>query len=434
MKKNSRDSLRKSVLVFSFFLLSFLHVILIFNIRVFDCPSDWLCLTSSCYWAFLGMIEPGLWVVGLLLMFLDLKQDGKFGDYLKTCYSFWPVFLFVFLALLSVGWSVLKGITVFQVFILAATTLAGVYIGFTYRLHRIMDYLGWFFGFVIVFSLFNVFAPSNPGVMTEPYYKGGWRGIFWHRNYLGCFMSISLALALIRLLTLKKQLSIQFFGNLLLFLFSGILVYKSKSATGLLSAIILLGLVFLIFIWIRVRKYLKPTHYLAIVIFFILGSVLVLTNLDFIFALLDRNVSLTGRLPMWQYVFEHLVSKRPLLGYGYGAIWHFSGVRNGLAETLNWSTPVLIGDNGFVDIFLHLGLAGVIILVGLVIGACYFSFRYLLQEPGLLSAFPLTFMAFFLVTNITLSMILESESFVWMIALANIVCIKTKSLKNCSLH
>ena len=158
---------------------------------------------------------------------------------------------------------------------------------------------------------------------------------------------------------------------------------------------------------------------------FVFGLI-IFSNLDFLFGLLGRNTSLTGRIPMWEYLFQQLVFTRPWLGFGYGAIWHFHGLRNGLALILHWGTQVMIGDNGFIDIILHLGVSGLSVLVALIVSGFYNAIKFIKQKRTLISAFPIIILVFVMVSNITLSLILESEVFVWIIAIAAIVAIRNE--------
>ena len=379
-----------------------------------------------------GKLELVFWAIGLVFMFLDLISDQKVKEYFKACLSVWPVFIFVFLALMSVSWSILKWITLFKVIILIFTTLAGIYLGFTFNSKKFLEILGWYFLFVVGFSLVYIFVPPYHGIMFQTYYKEAWRGIFWHRNYFACFLSLALALGLIRLVMNRRSFSIKNLAEAAFFVFYAFLLYKTKSATGLISALFLCGLVLLIYIWTKVQHVLKEKHYIYFGLFIMILVIFVFTNLDFLFGLLGRSTSLTGRVPMWDYLLKNIINQRPVLGYGYGAVWHFEGLRTELSKILGWGIdfPILIGDNGFVDIFLHLGVVGVLVLVGLLITAIVISIRYLIKEKTVESALPLVILGFVLVTNISLSMILESESFVWMITLAGIVIVRKRAISD----
>jgi len=92
---------------------------------------------------------------------------------------------------------------------------------------------------------------------------------------------------------------------------------------------------------------------------------------------------------------------------------------------LDWSYRTLIGDNGFIDILVNLGVVGLVIFVGLLVLGIYFAVKHLSRKRTLVSAFPLIFFVFVLVANISLSLLLESESFTWFLGVALVVSIRS---------
>ena len=129
---------------------------------------------------------------------------------------------------------------------------------------------------------------------------------------------------------------------------------------------------------------------------------------------------------MWEYLFQHVINQRPWLGYGYGVIWHLEGFIFELADHVNWEIAVTLGDNGFIDILLHMGGVGLAVLLGLMTMGFIRGIRYFLQERTMMASFPILVLVFSLVANISLSLILEVESLVWIIAVATMVSIGNK--------
>ena len=179
--------------------------------------------------------------------------------------------------------------------------------------------LSWLFVVVCLGSFFFVFFFPSLGVMSVTFYNGVWAGIFWHRNYLGCFMALSMVVFLVNLLVSRKPLRFHFFFNLIFFFVAAFLLFESKSATGIITAMVLLFVTFLIFIWTVLHRKLKIEHYFIFLGVIIIGVILILSNLNFLFGLLGRNSSLSGRIPMWTYLFDNFISHRIMLGYGYGS-------------------------------------------------------------------------------------------------------------------
>jgi exopolysaccharide production protein ExoQ len=425
MENNKVANFRKGILIGLFFFLTLYHAISIFGIRGIDCPSNWLTLTGACILTKSLYLEMMLWVAAILLMVLELKWGHGFQKFLHFCVSNWPVFVFVLLAVVSLIWSILLGAALSKVFVLIAATFAGIYFGSQFRISKILQILSWMFIIICVGSLFFIFFLPDLGVMSFEIYGGAWAGIFWHRNYLGCIMALGMAVFLINLLSLRKPIRFQFFLNLVFFFVAAFLIFKSKSATGTITAVVLLFVTILIYVWTLIRQKLRIKHYLIFLGVLLIGVVAVLLNLNFLLGILGRNTSLTGRIPMWTYLFNNFISHRLILGYGYGSFWHLEGIRVGIAQVLDWSYPVLIGDNGFVDILVNLGVVGLVIFIGLMTTGIYFAVKKLLQKRTLISAFPLIYFVFFLVANISLSLILESESFTWFLGVALVVSIRS---------
>ena len=425
MEKHKLANYRKGILIGLFFFLTLYHAFYIFGIRGIDCPSNWLTLTGPCILTKSLFLEMMLWVAVILLMMLELKWEHGLHKFFHTCISNWPVFIFILFAVSSLIWSIQVGASVSKVFPLIASTLAGIYIGSKFELHKILRMLAWLFVALCLGSLFFVFVFPSIGIMQYYFFRGGWAGIFWHRNYLGCFMALGITVFLVNILSSRKPFRFNFYLDITFFFIAAFLLFKSKSATGIITAVVLLITTLLFYGWAILQRKLKLKHYLILGGVLILGIAITLINLDFLFGLLGRDTSLTGRIPMWTYLYNNVISQRLLFGYGYGALWFFEGFRVGFAAILGWSWPIMIGDNGFVDILAHLGVVGLVILIGLLIIGIYLAVKHLLQKGTLISAFPIIFFVFVLVANISLSLILETEVFTWMLGVALIASIRS---------
>ena len=272
-------------------------------------------------------------------------------------------------------------------------------------------------GVVLLSYVFVLFLPQI-SIMHDPFYRGAWNGIFWHRNYLGCFAALAAGLALLHLLQWRSLLRWQRLLTILLLVSSVLLVVKSKSATGLITLLALIAACVLLALWLKWGHHLRRRDYAWILGVLGLVAVLILVNLNFLFGLLGRNTSLTGRVPMWSYVYHNLFAQRPLLGYGYQAIWALDGIRNQLGDIFHWDS-VVMGDNGLVDMALHLGVVGLVYLFILFIEAVFRSFRCLREQRQAESFLPLLLLLFTLVGNIALSLFLQSETFVWALLVAS---------------
>jgi O-antigen ligase len=73
----------------------------------------------------------------------------------------------------------------------------------------------------------------------------------------------------------------------------------------------------------------------------------------------------------------------------------------------------VIGDSGYVDILLQVGIVGLAALTGVLLWAVAAAVRTLRRERGMTFAAPLILTTYMLVANVTLSYFLEKESFTW---------------------
>jgi exopolysaccharide production protein ExoQ len=422
MQQRQVAHIRKAILVGLVLFLGIFRSIIYFALRGANCPSQWLTPIGSCQFNNVSL-ELVLWAVAAILLLLELFWDHDWQGFSQAIRSNWLVFAFVGLAVTSLIWSILFSITLGKVLVLIGSTILAIYIGHIYRIEKIIKSLVWFYLFVCIASVVFVLFLPDIGIMADPFYQGAWNGIFWHRNYLGCFMALGIVIFLVNLIASKKPRKMYFYLNLVMLIFSVFLLIKSKSATGIITTFVLVGLVAVLFAWIKWNNKLKPVNYYGFGCVMVAAVIFLFAKLQFFLGLLGRNTSLTGRVPMWGYLFQHLINQRPWLGYGYGAIWHLQGIRMELAQIFNWNAPVLIADNGFIDILLHLGIIGIAVLVSLIVLGFIRGIKYLLKERTLEAAIPILILTFGLIANITLSLILETETLVWIIALATLTSI-----------
>ncbi len=102
---------------------------------------------------------------------------------------------------------------------------------------------------------------------------------------------------------------------------------------------------------------------------FVSVSVVMVVWPDFLFTLLGKDVTLTGRTEIWSAVLDS-IAKRPLLGYGYQAFWlGLQGESYRVILAVSW--VLAQAQNGFLDVMLEMGVAGLTIVL-LVFG---FAFR-----------------------------------------------------------
>jgi exopolysaccharide production protein ExoQ len=131
---------------------------------------------------------------------------------------------------------------------------------------------------------------------------------------------------------------------------------------------------------------------------------------------------------LWAGLLE-IAGRRPWLGHGFGAFWTIDANREEIRQLAGWPSQPLIADNGLLDIYLHLGVIGVLVFVGILVVAAIRAFRYGTQCRTLDAFFPLLVLAYALVGNISFSLFAESEVFVWMLIVAGVFMTTSLSLR-----
>ena len=107
---------------------------------------------------------------------------------------------------------------------------------------------------------------------------------------------------------------------------------------------------------------------------------LIYQNAAPILGLLGRDATLTGRTDIWQAVLDSIM-RRPLLGYGYGAFWNgLQGESANVILACGWAVPH--AHNGFLEVWLQLGLVGLSLLIAtLVLAIRDFSVCFTPSRP-----------------------------------------------------
>ena len=89
-----------------------------------------------------------------------------------------------------------------------------------------------------------------------------------------------------------------------------------------------------------------------------IAAALIVDSTD-VFALIGRDMSFTGRLPLWEMSLQ-AARVHPLLGYGYNGFWtDDSRAVQYIWAMITWKAPS--AHNGYLDIVLQIGLIGLVV-------------------------------------------------------------------------
>lgn len=185
---------------------------------------------------------------------------------------------------------------------------------------------------------------------------GSWRGLHIHKNVAAPLMAVG---ALLFLANLAERKSWRSLAGLLVTV--GFLVgtnSRTSIAFFAVSALILLAVCF-------VRRPSEVARLTAVVGFYTSIACIVLwTGFEYstIVALLTDPALFSGRGELWRVIFA--ASEDIFLGAGYGSFWRVALGGPSFFYATGWHASSFNGHNGYLDLFVTLGLPGM--LLGIV--------------------------------------------------------------------
>jgi exopolysaccharide production protein ExoQ len=262
------------------------------------------------------------------------------------------ILAFVGWAALSLAWSEDPQLTARRVLGLICTTAMGFVLGMKLDTKALLRLLVWAMAIAMLASVIAALLFPSFGVMAN-LDAGAWRGVFTHKNELGHSMGIALIVLICLLWESRQDRPIY-----LILLFLGVaLLVLSKSVTSIIVTILTLS----IGLYRRLR--LRPAQRVAFLAIALLvglaATVFLQSRMDSIFAMVGRNSTLTGRVPVWQLSAD-AVLQRPLLGAGWDAFWPGTGGDH-IRSLVHWDVPH--AHNGFLEMSLNIGLIGLVIFL-----------------------------------------------------------------------
>jgi len=358
----------------------------------------WLALTACAVWA---MSKRNL--------------IPKFFENLKMSQFIFPFLIF---SGLSIFWSVYWEISLCRWLIFFCAVITGGYIGLLYDIKRIIKLLSFFGVYILLLSSIPIFFMPHIGVMHYHSIQGAWKGLYWHKNHMGLIATFVNMLSIINIVDAWRSTRQRVFSWGLLYFFSLLFIVKSDSAAALIVSILLHGMIFLALIWLKFREKIRKSHYFIFIAVLIFASFILYLNADYFLGIFNRNTALTGRVPMWGYLFETYLSKRPFLGYGFNAFWYIDSYRVAIGKAAGYPDPIVIADNGFIDILINTGYIGLILFLIFYFGAWWRSIKYASKAKDINGLFPVILMTYTALANVSWSVMFENESFFMLVMLA----------------
>lgn len=318
--------------------------------------------------------------------------------------------LLLFVAGASVFWSVTPTGTAQRVIALTLTTLFGVALGARWRWSELVEVMAVAFAFMALLSLVVGLVDPSIGRMTE-LFPGAWRGVWVEKNTFGALMAIA-ALTFAAAALFHPSRALFWWAMVALAI---LLLGLSTSRTAIIALAFGgagLGLTLLI----------RRGPVTAIGAIWVAGvglvglTVLITVFPDVMFAALGKDATLTGRTQIWAEIWR-LIHLRPLLGYGYDAVW----TDTSLWGPLRWVTKELQftpshAHNSWLEQWLGLGEIGLAAWVMLYVSTMGKTIRAVFTDGGALLAFP--FMLVYSLMSLTESVTLTYNDIHWVLFVA----------------
>jgi exopolysaccharide production protein ExoQ len=321
-----------------------------------------------------------------------------------------PVFALVALAILSTLWSMEPDLTLRRGIALLAPTALGIVLAQRFATDELMRLVAWTLGIGAVMSTIAALGMPDLGISTIEY-GSAWQGVYGTKNSLGKAMSLGVVLFVLLAMRTRER-------RWMTWLAAGLcaaLVILSKSASSLVVAGGVLALIPL-FRSLRLRATATVGLWVMAIL---LGGILltiVIANAEPVFAAFGRDVTLTGRTDLWLIVLGS-IAERPWLGHGYNAFWlGWDGASASVFGSLGWEPPH--SHNGLLDLWLDLGLVGVITFLAGFGLAARDAFRSASSTPTIAGLWPLAFLSFMILANSSESHILRQHHYLWILYVA----------------
>ncbi|MDA8092021.1 MAG: O-antigen ligase [Nitrospiraceae bacterium] len=344
--------------------------------------------------------------VYLLTLFLVSKRAGDIFSLLRK-----EKFMAGLLALtiISALWSDFPLLTLRRSAGLVCLTLFGVYVAVNYGGKERLKLFAVALGLSAIASFIFIKLLPSYGIdngAKDISYAGAWKGIFVHKNAFGRVMAVGLIVfILLQVKGFKNQIIKWFFVIFTLFL----LVF-SRSATAILADAVLVFLV-PVFKSMRAHKHIRIfTYCLYISAAIVVVMWLSADGLRPVLHAMGRDETFTGRTYIWEVVLDN-IKKRPLFGYGYQAFW---AANAGNIMPFYYHSTIPHSHNGFLDIWIDLGLTGLIIYIAGFLQAIRNSITGLRSTSETYAFWPIVFLAFIFMSSLTESPLLHQLNIQWL--------------------
>lgn len=274
------------------------------------------------------------------------------------------VLLMIALCASSIGWSNNPLVSLSASLYIAIETAFAVYLVERLTTDELMILFTGVGAVAAVASLLAVVILPQYAVHVTPSGAAAWQGIFGQKNLCGATVSILLLPAFfIEAVGWMAKAGRAIYAGVVL-----LIIYESHSAGALLVTIGCLAFVAILYVFSRFDGRGRFAIAGAASVTVTILGILVMQNISTILLALGKDSTLTGRTAIWAQILTFIM-KRPILGYGLNAFWQgLHGESGTLAIALHWS-GITYAESGLLELWLQLGLLGVLLYLALFAAA-----------------------------------------------------------------
>jgi exopolysaccharide production protein ExoQ len=319
------------------------------------------------------------------------------------------------LAFLSIAWSQFAAVTLVHAVLLAANMAFAFYLLERFKTNDLLKVLMMAGTLAVIGGLFLIVLFPQYGVQSRnSVTSGAWQGIFPQKN-IGGFVMTNLLLPAF-FVQFKSHhargFRILYIGVVL----AMIAMSRSAGAWVICAACI----VFVLAMRSLVRM---PHKQVAAIVFLFVGlvaiaGVCVYRNFDLLMYSIGKDPTLTGRTTIWSSLVAS-VMKRPMLGYGYTAFW--GGMQGESANTailMHWP-GMGYAENGVLELWLELGLAGVVLYLLVFLRAIKDAAHCFMRRPSPAVMWYICSLFFVTVSNIEAGKLLSTSDLGFILSLVS---------------
>ncbi|MBD2197359.1 MULTISPECIES: O-antigen ligase family protein [Calothrix] len=368
-----------------------------------------------------GLIQLVFMVIYLITCILLLLRWKKAISILSKVKFTW---LIIFLSALSIFWSAAPQVTIVRTVALFGTSLFGMYLASRYTLKEQMELINWMFCVAIILGLLFAIALPKYGLMGG-LHSGALRGIYTHKNVFGKILSLGGVNCLL-VASANKRNSLFTWA---IFGIAIICLILARSSSSMLSftnlIVIFLGLRILRSPVIAVVPALSAISIICINLYLFVTS-----NLNNLLGSIGKDATLTGRGDLWPLVWDK-IWERPWLGYGFSGFWQgLDGESASVWYASRWTPPN--SHNGFLDLWLDLGLIGVVIFfIGFFVLLCK-CFKYIRITNTSEGFWPAICLFYLIMINLTETSLLIQNNIFWILYVStevSMIVVSNKKIK-----